>query len=232
MTIDELRADIPALQKASYFNYGAHGPSPRTVVDIAHEAGVLTLVDAVQVPGQRPLDVTDWGADIVAAAGHKWLLGVWGSGFLYIDSEIVNDLRPRTIGYRSVEKPTAASFSFAPGARRFEIGSANLAPYAALRQALDTIEDIGVDQIADVIDERTTHLVEGIPENRLHSPPTPESGLVVVDVEDPQATVERLAEQDIVVRAVPEPAAVRVSVHAVNSTADIDRLLDALESEW
>jgi cysteine desulfurase/selenocysteine lyase len=202
------------------------------LVDIAHEAGALVLVDAVQVPGQRPLDVTDWGADIVAAAGHKWLLGVWGSGFLYIDSDVVSDLRPRAVGYRSVEEPMAEEFAFAPGARRFEIGSANLGPYAALREAIDTIEGIGVGRIADSIEALTTHLVEGIPDDRLHSPAAPESGLVVIDVDDPQATVERLAERNIIVRAVPEPAGVRASVHAVNTEADVAQLLDALESEW
>lgn len=202
------------------------------LVDIAHEAGTLALVDAVQVPGQRPLDVTDWGADIVTAAGHKWLLGVWGSGFLYVDSGVVGDLRPRAVGYRSVEEPMAAEFAFAPGARRFEIGSANLGPYAALREAIDTIESVGVERIADRIESLATQLVEGIPDDRLYSPAAPESGLVVFDVDDPQATVERLAERNIIVRAVPEPAGVRASVHAVNTEADVAQLLDALEPEW
>lgn len=46
------------------------------LVDIAHDAGALALVDAVQVPGQLPMDVREWGADVVAAAGQKWLLGL------------------------------------------------------------------------------------------------------------------------------------------------------------
>jgi len=37
MTPLELRADVPALQEADYFNYGAHGPSPRYVVEAADE---------------------------------------------------------------------------------------------------------------------------------------------------------------------------------------------------
>jgi selenocysteine lyase/cysteine desulfurase len=45
------------------------------LVDIARTAGAPALVDAVQVPGQLPMDVSEWGADVVAAAGHKWLLG-------------------------------------------------------------------------------------------------------------------------------------------------------------
>ena len=38
MTPRELRADIPALdEETAYLNYGAHGPSPRYVVDAAGE---------------------------------------------------------------------------------------------------------------------------------------------------------------------------------------------------
>src|SRR6056297_2736639 len=37
MTPTELRADVPALQKGAYLNFGAHGPSPRYVVDAADE---------------------------------------------------------------------------------------------------------------------------------------------------------------------------------------------------
>jgi selenocysteine lyase/cysteine desulfurase len=47
-----------------------------------------------------------------------------------------------------------------------------------------------------------------------------------------EATVDRLASEGIVVRALPIPDAVRASVHAVNTHAEVERLLDALESEW
>ena len=55
---------------------------------------------------------------------------------------------------------------------------------------------------------------------------------MTVDVDNPEETVDRLASEGIVVRALPTPDAVRASVHAVNTRAEIDRLLDALESEW
>ena len=48
MTPRELRADVPALSDAAYFNYGAHGPSPEYVVEAAasfiedHEFGSAT----------------------------------------------------------------------------------------------------------------------------------------------------------------------------------------------
>ncbi len=202
------------------------------LVDIAHDAGAFALVDAVQVPGQRPLDVTEWGADAVAAAGHKWLLGLWGGGFLYVDETAASDLRPRTVGYRSVESPGAESFSFAPGARRFEVGSANPVPHVALEVAIDTISEVGVDTVADRIERLAGRFADGVPDDRLLSPARPESGLVTVDVADPTATVERLSEAGVVVRSLAEPEAVRASIHAVNTADGVDRALSRLEREW
>ncbi|NHN49272.1 aminotransferase class V-fold PLP-dependent enzyme [Halostella sp. JP-L12] len=202
------------------------------LVDIAHDAGALALVDAVQVPGQLPMDVTEWDADAVAAAGHKWLMGIWGGGFLYVDRDVAETLAPRTVGYRSVETPTANPYEFAAGARRFEVGSSNPAPHVALAEAIDAIDEVGIDRIAERIQQLAGLLADGVPDERLHSPMTPESGLVTIDVDDPEATVERLASEGIVVRALPTPNAIRASVHAVNTQTEVDRLIDALESEW
>lgn len=202
------------------------------LVDIAHEAGALTLVDAVQVPGQQPMDVHEWGADVVAAAGHKWLLGLWGGGFLYVEDSIADTLAPRTVGYRSVETPTADPFEYEPGARRFEVGSANPAPHVALREAIEVIDDVGVERLQTRIQRLARRLGEQVPDSRLRSPMPPESGLVTIDVEDPQSTVERLASEGIVVRALPDPDAIRVSVHGVNTKPEIDRLIASLEREW
>jgi selenocysteine lyase/cysteine desulfurase len=203
----------------------------RELVETAHDAGAFVLVDAVQVPGQIPVDVTDWGADAVAAAGHKWLLGLWGGGFLYVDAAVAPELTPRTVGYRSVETPTAPSLTYATGARRFEVGSANPAPHRALRKAIGLVREVGVPTVESRIRDLAERLVAGVPDGRLVSPAAPGSGLVTVDVPDPERAVERLAEAGIIVRALPL-GAVRASVHAVNTTADIDRLVGALEREW
>jgi selenocysteine lyase/cysteine desulfurase len=202
------------------------------LVDVAHEAGAIALIDAVQVPGHLSMDVGEWGADAVAAAGHKWLMGLWGGGFLYVDRPFARGLQPRTVGYRSVETPTADPFRYAPGARRFEVGSANPAPHVALREAINGIEAIGLDRIEDRVHQLATRLTDGIPTERLLSPEEPESGLVTIDVADPQTTVERLARAGIVVRDLPSPRAIRASVHAVNTPADVDALLDGLETAF
>ena len=210
------------------WSYGTRLPI-RELVEIAHDAGAMVLVDAVQTPGQLPLDVRKWGADFVAAAGHKWLLGTWGGGFLYVRDEVVDQLDPRAIGYRGVVQPTAQPYEFEPGAARLEVGTTNPAAHVALQAAMETLDDVGLSTVERRIGRLADRLVDGIPDDRLLSPDTPESGLVTVAVDDPETTVDRLREAGIVVRSLPAPDAIRASVHAVNTSAEIDAFLDRLD---
>ncbi len=198
------------------------------LVEIAHDAGALVLVDAVQSPGQVPVDVREWGADFVVAAGHKWLVGPFGAGFLYVRDGAERDRSPAAIGYRSVADENADDYRYAAGARRFEVGTASPAPHAGLTEAIATLEEVGIDAIQRRIEALTDRLKDGVPDERLLSPRSYESGLVTIAVDDPEETVERLAEQDIVVRSLPYPEAIRASIHAYNSRGDVDVLLEAL----
>jgi cysteine desulfurase/selenocysteine lyase len=197
---------------------------------VAHDAGAAVLVDAVQSPGQAPMPVEDWDADFVAAAGHKWLAGVWGAGFLYVrDPE---RWRPRHLGYYAAEQydAEAGRLTYHADARRFEIGTNSLAPYAALREAIDLHHEVGLDAIR----ERQRGLVERLHDgldDGLVSPRDPESGLVTFDRGDEAAArdlVERAKGADVVVRSVPRDGWVRASVHAFNTEAEVDRLVELL----
>ncbi|QLC33842.1 aminotransferase class V-fold PLP-dependent enzyme [Halarchaeum sp. CBA1220] len=193
----------------------------------AHDAGAEVLVDAVQVPGQAPMPVEAWGADYVAAAGHKWLLGPWGAGFLYVAPEAAERLEPAHVGYRSVREPDADGYEFHAGARRLEVGTVSPAPYAGLREALDVHDDLGLGTIQERIDALTERFVDGIGAERVLGPESPESGLVAFESDDPEALVSNLKERDVVVRALPT-GAVRASFHVFNTPGDVDALLEGI----
>lgn len=208
------------------WNYGTELPIA-DIVELAHDHDCLVLVDAVQSFGQRPVDVQEWGADFVVGAAHKWLLGPWGAGMLYVDREIAEGLRPAQVGYRSVEDPSADEPAFNPGATRFEVGTTTPAPYVGLETAIETIGAVGFDTVERRIEKLTDRLKVGLGD-RLLSPEGYESGLVTFEADDPEATVERLGEENIYVRTLPYPDAVRASVHVFNNAGDVDALLDAL----
>jgi len=198
------------------------------LVDVAHDAGARVLVDAVQSVGQHPVDVEAWGADAVAGAGHKWLLGHWGAGFLFVAPDFVQELTPPVVGYRSVADSGASSYDLHPDARRFEVGTTAIGPFAGLVEAVDVVEQLGYDTVADRVEQLTDRLKAGIDDERLRSPRDYESGLVSFTVDDPEATVSRLADAGIRIRSLPLSGTVRASVHAFNTAGDVDALLDAL----
>lgn len=207
--------------------YGTELPVAEAV-ELAHDAGARVLVDAVQVPGQTAMDVREWGAEYVVAAGHKWLLGPWGAGFVYVEESAADELEPSFVGYRGVEEPMAESYAFKSGAPRLEVGTTSPGPYAGLREAMDTIEAVGLDTVERRIERLTDRLKAGLSDDALMSPREYESGLVSWRVDDAEATVERLRSQGVVVRSLPVDGAVRASLHVVNTKDDVDRLLDAL----
>jgi selenocysteine lyase/cysteine desulfurase len=207
------------------------------VVEVAHESGAKVLVDAVQSVGQHPVDVGEWGADFVAASGHKWVLGPWGSGVLYVCSDVVEELSPGRVGYFGVDvereserdpgADAALEHPFAADASRFELGTAALGPWAGLAAGIETIESVGIPTIQTRVERLTDRLKDGLG-GRLLSPDGYESGLVTFTADEPVETVDRLADEGLRIRAVPDPLACRASIHAFNTAGEVDRLLAAL----
>jgi selenocysteine lyase/cysteine desulfurase len=210
------------------WNYGTRLPVSE-LVDIAHDADCEVLVDAVQSAGQTSVDLESWGADYVAGSGHKWLLGPWGSGYLYVRDGCGDDLHPAQVCYNSVEDPDAEEYALKSGAQQFERGTASPAPHIGMAAAVDLLESIGMDTIENRIETLTDRLKAAIPDDQLLSPAAFESGLVTIDVAEPEVVVERLATREIKIRSLPEPDAVRASVHAFNTESEVDNLVAALE---
>jgi selenocysteine lyase/cysteine desulfurase len=210
---------------ATEWAYGCRLPV-EAVADVAHDAGARLLVDAVQAVGARPVDVAEWGADFVAAAGHKWLLGPWGAGFLFVREGAEEWLTPRQIGYRSVAAYDDDGYEYKSGAQRLEVATTNPAPYAGLVAAIEHARDDGIAARTARIEELTGYLKSRLADGRLLSPRDFHSGLVTVAVDDPEGTVERLDEQGVKVRVIPSIDCVRASIHAFNTRDDVDRFVE------
>ncbi len=228
--LDELKSAVADARllcvNSPTWNYGTRLPVAE-IVEIAHDADTLVLVDAVQAPGQHAVDVQSWGADFVAASGHKWLLGLWGAGFLYVSDDGLDVLEPSRIGYASVTDYQSEQYEFHADARKFELGTQSIAPYVALETAIELIESIGLETIEQRIARLTDRLKDGLGE-RLLSPEDARTGLVTFAANEPEKLVERLAAKGIQIRWLPDPYACRVSVHAFNTAEDIDRLLETI----
>ncbi|HET9398341.1 MAG TPA: aminotransferase class V-fold PLP-dependent enzyme, partial [Sphingomicrobium sp.] len=73
------------------FTTGVQLPAAE-LCSLARERGCLAIVDGAQSAGAMPVDVAATGCHAFAASGHKWLMGPKGTGLLYLNPELGQEL--------------------------------------------------------------------------------------------------------------------------------------------
>lgn len=100
---------------------------------LCRERGVLFLLDAAQTAGILPLEMADWGVDLLAFTGHKSLLGPTGTGGLLVAPDVpIRSTRWGGTGVRSAEPGHPQEFPY-----RLEAGTLNTVGLAGLAAGLD-----------------------------------------------------------------------------------------------
>ncbi len=114
---------------------------------IAREHDVIFLVDGAQSLGHIPLDVQSMHIDLLAAPGHKGLLGPLGTGFLYIRPGIEKQMQT----YREGGTGSLSEFDVQPDflPDRFEPGSHNTIGILGLSEGVQYILDRGIDALRE-----------------------------------------------------------------------------------
>jgi cysteine desulfurase/selenocysteine lyase len=119
------------------------------VADIAARAralGALTVVDAAQTAGHRPLDFQALGCDALVFSAHK-AYGPMGLGFLVARSDLLAKLEPMEGGGEMIEWVHLDHSTWAEVPHRFEAGTPNVAAAAAFPAALDLLDELGIETI-------------------------------------------------------------------------------------
>ena len=114
----------------------------RRLSGIAHDRGALFVVDGVQAAGVVPLNVDDDGIDVLAGAGFKWLLGLHGTGFVYVRKGAWDRIQPVLPGMFAAED-NLHELRWLPSAQRYETGSLAYALFHAWTAGLEMILEIG-----------------------------------------------------------------------------------------
>jgi cysteine desulfurase / selenocysteine lyase len=129
---------------------------------IIREHGAIYLVDAAQSLGHVPLDVTRVGADLLAAPGHKGLLGPLGTGFLYIRPGIESQVMPLRYGGTGTQSEEDRQPERLP--EKYEPGNHNLIGLAGLVAACEFLERKSIAAIHAHHTELTERLIHGFSE--------------------------------------------------------------------
>lgn len=113
---------------------------------VTRECGVPLMVDAAQAVGHIAIDVQKLGLDLMAAPGHKGLMGAQGTGFLYIRPGIEKIMATLKEGGTGSVSEQDRQPDFMPD--RFEAGSHNAIGLAGLSAGVGWILERGMDKVA------------------------------------------------------------------------------------
>jgi len=206
---------------------------PKAVADEVHDRGGYLFLDAYQSIGVVPIDVEEQDIDVLTAGTLKFLMGGPGIAFLYVDDDVAAELEPANMGWFSVDDIFGFETEepeYAPGARRFEMGTPP-APNAYQASAgMSIIQEVGTETIRERVLERTAQLIEGAID-RGFAVRTPledahRGGVVNVQVQSPETAAQRLLDDGICIST--RAGGVRFSPHFYTTEADVDTALDAL----
>ena len=124
----------------------------KEIIKCAHKKGAVVIVDASQSIPHIKIDVQDLDADFLVFSGHK-MFAPLGIGVLYGKKEILNKMRPFLMGGDMIEYVYEQKTTFAPLPNKFEAGTQNVEGVIGLGAAIDYIEKIGYDKIAEMENE-------------------------------------------------------------------------------
>lgn len=205
-----------------------------------HAVGAYLLLDVSQCVGAMPLKVGALGADFLVAAGYKWLLSPYGTGFFWARGDLIEQMRVGPFYWMALEGAdkfhtlSFCAWKAARGARRWdspETGSFfNL---AAMDASLEFLHRVGVETVWEHNNRLLGEMIERLPLDRcvLASPRDPaERGpyacIAARSLEKTATLYEKLHAANVIVSL--REGALRVAPHLYNTERDLDRLLGVL----
>ncbi len=210
----------------------------------ARKLGVTTLVDAAQSAGHRPLDVQEIGCDFLAFSGHK-MCGPTGIGVLYGRGEVLEQTPPYQGGGEMILSVEFQKSTWKHAPHKFEAGTPDIAGAVGLHAAMDYLDAVGRDKIAQHDQElgayayaQLTRFKRGI---RLFGPHIGRAGLASFLLQDVHAhDVVTVADQRGValrgghhcnqplMRKLGVESTARASFYFYNTTEEIDRFVEVV----
>jgi cysteine desulfurase/selenocysteine lyase len=141
----------------------------RQIVATAHAAGVPVLVDGAQAAAHRPVDVQAMDCDFYAFSGHK-MYGPTGIGVLYGKADLLESMPPYQGGGDMIKSVRFERTIYNDPPFKFEAGTPHVAGAVGLGAAIDYLQAIGMDRLAENEGELlayATRALAAMPEVRL-----------------------------------------------------------------
>jgi cysteine desulfurase / selenocysteine lyase len=214
--------------------------------------GVLLVVDGAQSVGVLDIDVKSMNIDVLATSSQKYLMGLYGLGFLYVRQDLAETLDPIMLSRFSVDlgdqhegsAGDASAYVLLKGARRFDVGNYNYPATVAVGASLQLLLDLGPKDVEAYVCGLTREFADrlldlGLPvyggrTNRAGSPIVTVGNMLSTD-HDAKGDREMMELHDFLVakgvRLGVRRGLLRFSFHLYNNRADIDFVVD-LVRQW
>lgn len=219
------------------------------IVKVAHERGVAVCIDGAQSVPHLAVDVQQLDCDFLVFSAHK-MYGPTGLGVLYGKKEWLDKLPPAEGGGEMIEHVSFQKTTYNVLPYKFEAGTPNYVGSHAFGKAIDYVQEIGLEKIAEYEEELAGYLeaqLAAIPNVRVYAAGQEKAGAVSFNVyrEDgalihPFDVGVLLDRQGVAVRTghhcaeplidyLQVPGTVRASVAMYNTKDDIDAFIAALK---
>ena len=209
----------------------------------ARASGVVTLIDAAQSAGHRPVDTAAIGCDFLAFSRHK-ACGPTGIGALCAREALLEEMTPWQGGGEMISSVSYETSQWREIPHRFEAGTPHIAGAVGLGAALAFLEETGRDRIAEhdsALARRALEQLRTLPGLRVLGPTGARAGIVTFTLADIHAhdIVEAANQHGVALRGghhcnqpllrkLGAPATARASFYLYNTADEIDRLAEVL----
>ncbi len=217
----------------------------RQIVDAAHAAGAVVLVDGAQGAPHLPVDVQALGCDFYVFSSHK-MCGPTGIGVLWGRRELLDSMPPYMGGGEMIRRVTLEKSEWAALPHKFEAGTPAIAEAVGLGVAVDYLSQLGMAAVREHEKELTGYALERlaeVPGLTVYGPTDVQvrGGVAAftLDGAHPHDVATILDSEGVAVRAghhcamplhtrLGLPATTRASFYIYNTPAEIDRLVEAV----
>ncbi len=119
----------------------------KKVIDMAHQAGAVVLIDGAQATAHLDIDVQKLNCDFFVFSSHK-IFGPTGTGILYGKRRLLEKMPPYQGGGEMIKNVSFEKTTYNDIPYKFEAGTPNIADVVAMREAINFIQQTGKPAIA------------------------------------------------------------------------------------
>jgi selenocysteine lyase/cysteine desulfurase len=197
------------------------------ICQMTNAKGIMTLVDGAQSLGAVNVNLHSMGCTFYTASTHKWLMGPFENGIIYVNRDFFNKIWPNIIGAGWKESTTVDG-------NLCVLGQRNEPSPAALPEAIAFHQTIGADRIQKRIVQLNSYLKKKIQETiakaTFVTPLAPElsAGIVIINLSGKENhEVSDKLYHSFGIAAAPA-GGIRLSPHIYNTLKDIDYVVKSL----